>query len=54
MEIGASSLTMVSSSSQGIASVLHDAHRSGTEATGGNQAEEGHKEGLAIRQGLDR
>jgi hypothetical protein len=54
VKFGVSTLTMASSSSQGLASILHDAHRSGTAATGGDQTEEGHKEGPAIRQGLDR
>jgi len=47
-------LKPVFSSSQGLASVLHDAHRFGSPATRGDQAEEGHQEGPSIRQGLDR
>lgn len=46
-------LKLVLSSPQGLASVFHDAHRSGSPATRGGQAEEGHQEGPSIRQGMD-
>jgi hypothetical protein len=47
-------LKHIFSSSQGLASILHDSHRFGSPATRGDQAKEGHQEGSSIRQGLDR
>lgn len=39
---------------QGVSPLLHDAHGPGAAAEGGDQAAQGHQDGAAVGQGLDR